>query len=1731
MNEEFLVSKELFHQYELGTMEGCSYSPRELEPELEKERIEALCDVVSTNMLYIKEKFKTLIGRDKCIDCTSIIRENMSKLSESNIDIRNSTLETIFNKYVKIRKTEEENIFTEYMKRQVCADLPEAGKLIDLVYHKCRTTSNKDKLDTVNKVIYSSFLEYLKSKNLIVPNNTKGRVHSERASSYNVTTINKNGSDLCVKNTLKYNNTIMPCISEPGVPACFKYIADSNRFGLSNIRFITDLFPDECTTLSESASETHVLVKVCDIPDFLNVPLEIEGKRYMTVLDYISRDPLSIPEEPLVAYVLTNVDDSDSDFEIKVDVKPVSKIAQISNGNVSVSAELLSQTSATTIRNDLDRASIWISDDLNELMHSIFRKDHALEDLICLFLQFLAINPFPSSSDADNEGVLLMGQMVKPEVKDRMIKVAMAAILAPVKNTGSGFTVAPDIDTIATIAGEDVDTVADCIRDFAYAFGLEFFEGKTSQSVGVSEYFYNNIASGISSGNGLFQHINGILKNRYPFSWTNIIKPRLRKLMAVKAAKYDHAISVTEFIHAIALSWDEYLVMSDYMHEHTVIPAVSFYMSIFSTIAYIIGHKVASLLPYSIDNYCHRTNIDKKTKTKAIVYGMGPGLIHAIFEREAESNERSCPDVAIPITQYVMPVLNVDKINNMTRVNTYVNMVMNSVIWLELYLKRTSRFIKRSIRNISVSSSESIHIDLLENARKLPDFDNIRTIYISDPDCINVFAPGFRGIYKAGDRGRLENMFADARKKLEDIYYVIAARRPLVPEEYLEDDHHSVSMHMDADRQDYDTEAFANLYREVRAYLSIGSDEALANPDVSISSLDARPLQLGSVNKASDTTNWMDNRRYVIIMDTSDSTDLYKQRIAFCAKTVPYTPYISIISSICPSFKSIPIKGRRRGHHYNGLFVESKSWALADRFSDENYSWGVSPQLYQVTDRRDSDVRLPIIAIPEFSGAKMCEGITNNILNSASDISIRDEADSVKLNYSGFTQIPNKVTRITADSNYLPPHTNYRFLEAERRRWNLQKYPKYKSSSYIRNVKLCYEYSAEAIGSPYPSKPWQLSGYIASVNLTDYKLFVNGNSILDAAEGKYEKTIESKRRRLLMKASSNSAVDNPETKRWEQLWLERLLSQLNTISDENGGEAFRPMNYERRQLREIALSLHPEYRKSVSALAVHTIVDTEDISRSINIYAELIDSRDCAPAHVKSRMKIFAALIFNSTAPCNNKFLDAVNTDTAENAVEDNTTSAAQYSAICKTRELTEIATEIRVKAVKAKMDKELLELRQQKEEYCRKYREAMKSIRKQRKQLLDNRCFLNNKDAFTEEEKGIDSLYRQGQILGYKLILRDRSGLSSSSSGDGLSAILDMTDPDFDREHLCDRVAQGNLSVDLVALTAPIYIWCGAFIFSIGKVTINIRDVFDSVNIKPKFYNEDASLLVKYVKAGMEGDEIPNSISSLNIDAPHVRNHSACLGNLERNLNSASTEDDVLAYLDWCLQYLNTVNLGDLYGANLSYFPCVPATMHNIIKYGVLATGRLDERIGIWTGAGTNGERISPYSTNVVQPVWNIGNDLAMALWEDAKKKLEDDMFEGSDISENDLLNIALEISGQSTVLTSLGWKDSHVLFRDMLSYSLYKLSQDSEPNVTLNSGSRCVTDPSRFASNIRVGLRQKLQHRDFFTKRSIEFMNYIQHQNMRFSDIWKPGMNEDSQIHLKDVRNNRLNNYHINI
>jgi len=222
-----------------------------------------------------------------------------------------------------------------------------------------------------------------------------------------------------------------------------------------------------------------------------------------------------------------------------------------------------------------------------------------------------------------------------------------------------------------------------------------------------------------------------------------------------------------------------------------------------------------------------------------------------------------------------------------------------------------------------------------------------------------------------------------------------------------------------------------------------------------------------------------------------------------------------------------------------------------------------------------------------------------------------------------------------------------------------------------------------------------------------------------------------------------------------------------------------------------------------------------------------------------------------------------------------------------------EISSVLRVnkkRLIKEAMTAKAAKLRSLREQYAKEFRESVPILRSSSRELRE----LKTADAILTDEQKISRLIASGEILGARVC------------GSDISVLL----------------PQAN-------------IWAYASVYNIGKVVLVLTG-FGTSNAQAFFYCNN-HLETRYPR------DIAQRIGATEartIDAPHVRNGVACYGNIAPALRDAMSKGDLTSTVLLCKSYVNSVNLNDGYGNNIYKWPSVPATLYNLIKFGVFHAG-----------------------------------------------------------------------------------------------------------------------------------------------------------------------------------------------
>jgi hypothetical protein len=209
--------------------------------------------------------------------------------------------------------------------------------------------------------------------------------------------------------------------------------------------------------------------------------------------------------------------------------------------------------------------------------------------------------------------------------------------------------------------------------------------------------------------------------------------------------------------------------------------------------------------------------------------------------------------------------------------------------------------------------------------------------------------------------------------------------------------------------------------------------------------------------------------------------------------------------------------------------------------------------------------------------------------------------------------------------------------------------------------------------------------------------------------------------------------------------------------------------------------------------------------------------------------------------------------------------------------ELTQNYKRYRIKSLKDTTDNLMATLRRVREDYAQRYREDIKTIKRQGQEL---RKIKNSPDKKLDEESRLADMMASGSIEGFRM-----------------------------------------MDNGIYVKTNEISIYETAPIFKIGKLAIQVEN-FTTCNPTYKFVNLTKTVATSY---------------SNNHDHPHVRNGTGCHGNLEGLLQKAAKNQDLVTIILLCLGYLRSVNLPDTYGKTIYQWGWVLPTVHNLIKFGMV--------------------------------------------------------------------------------------------------------------------------------------------------------------------------------------------------
>lgn len=278
--------------------------------------------------------------------------------------------------------------------------------------------------------------------------------------------------------------------------------------------------------------------------------------------------------------------------------------------------------------------------------------------------------------------------------------------------------------------------------------------------------------------------------------------------------------------------------------------------------------------------------------------------------------------------------------------------------------------------------------------------------------------------------------------------------------------------------------------------------------------------------------------------------------------------------------------------------------------------------------------------------------------------------------------------------------------------------------------------------------------------------------------------------------------------------------------------------------------------------------------------------------------------------------------------------------------ELSSILRKNKARLLKEAMEARKSKLRTLREQYAKEYRESVPILRISSRELRE----VSSGGAVLPDEQKISRLIAAGEILGARVSAQD-----------------------------------------ITVLLPQVNIWAHASVYNIGKIVL-VLSGFGTNNAQAFFY------CLNHLETRYPMDVAKSICASEDrtIDAPHVRNGVACYGNIAPALRDAMSKGDLTSTVLLCKSYVNSVNLNDGYGNNIYKWPSVPATMYNLIKFGVLHAGH-----------PTQSSLIVFNDTSVIR-LEHMTWDLYAAAYEIWKLKLEQEGYYSHPWTDKELENLA---------------------------------------------------------------------------------------------------------------------------
>lgn len=1623
--------------------------------------LNALRDIMTSRMLKYTDCMKSVFNRDDRPDFTEEFRKKQAKYLKSK---KMDSLNEILSKYVDLSDSQiPENLFTHYMKHIVCGDREAAFKLIDYVY---RNSSHLD-IDKMNELVYNAIIELLKAKTLVEIADDDSYSNRFDSESYRQrwNTLRFNGDYAVVNPIIKDNGDTEPGEFQTHIISKSYDFSPSHVYSIQGLRHNDDFF-DNGSWVSDDKDMHYV---VTDGGHHLHINLKYRKLNIEAFRGISSCTPMRIDARtsgPACRNLVFYSEFRESDNEWIPAIKMVSMynmhtIERTAPGRSNLTIGVLSNADVRDYEGiEDDEAKVLetaMTITIRQVLKDIIRKDHALEDLIAFMVQLVMVTPaqenrriYEEANNDDSLVSLFSNDCFSKKMLHNTIRAVMAAILCPINRWKGNFAENAPLEYVARFADMNKYDVKECLFHFGAAFAWMFHAGKEQRSDGFLniENFRNWYRSFPFPTNAI-----NVTETEAKARVRSVLMPRMICLFARLALDPEYSkpdddgnqVLLSEGSTILRnnmgrITPTESFILSD-IPDKFLGACMQFYTDILSTVLFMIGHKAA----------LYGTTVFNNLYSCHMVYGMSNNLIHAVYKKIRGKRDVT---IAVPFTQALHVGTMYDNLRN-NYCSTYDPDIIIRHIGL---ICKNLNLIKAKISQMYVKDGLRCWRDTLKD---FPDLTSKSILYMQDTDSIDLFAPGFTGMFRPEDRGYLEEMFSKARYEIENYYYVISGRRPLVKEEYESGpfNNETIEQRTYGDYGEID----AAMFQDIKGALP---DFAIDNSEIS---LDARrTIQAASSLKPIyldiDYPRYDNSKRVPQIMEAELGEEDAE------GETEKRNLLRNLFESVAkPDYIKIRYYNRMMLLYYfnDEVYIDTENNTRFPYYNRFNQKY-----LYNENYDTMTELLVPGNAVPRpFDVCKdvMCIGTARAdrriFKNTTSQLYMAhgsSDAPSYLYSYEERTG-PRLLVHTLLN---MPERMNYRNMIKACRRWQFSKYP-----NYIINA--IATFGGPGTGKGLFSYCDRNSILIArhDASLTSSKL--DADAIVRATNDDINR----------INICISECMDNIDALRnghnVEENWLKKVIEQLNDNDHENLSEDEYIV-----RARKKMYSLFNRGR-----MELLTFADSEDINRSFNLYMEIYDKNKPHGKLAKSRSTVIAFMLAFMHNPNTYDLKDlqrllTVTTDTAEPFIEG---------------ELTKLASKVRSTIARDEIKTLLGELRRQRRNYERAYKDAMDTILKDNAQIRATRKIANG--GLLPEESGMKAMFEDGSILGARVIISDRVNKNNK--------IVDLTEENI--QSVQNLIKDSGYHAHMCVRIPPVYIWCGAFIYDIGEICIVLKDILNFSSLSPLFYAK------KRLAERWDDSEILRSFredawrnaggTSSGIDAVHVRGGGACLGSLQNLLNDAATENDIESYLHYCIQYLYTVNLDDdLYGKSINLFPCVPATLHNVIKYGVLHRSRLSEKLCLWTGS----HKMKAYNDmSVVVPVWMIKRDLLEYLWKDAKAKLDENRFEGSDMNADAVENILSKLETEDDMVKT--WLENDkvgMILASICHYAIYKRSPSSNPSFSV-LGNQAIYSHEYLLEMIRHECQVKPENIGRFQKQARALMDRVMNENIDFKSIW-PGYPE---------------------